>query len=108
MNAPKTGVFHRYQKGFEFLGFRVIGDSTQPAPENVPLFADQIREYARACRGKTATKVVRGLNRRIHWFGHQYKRGRVKLIYGKLDEDIRSALRANLAARGAAGPSVGS
>jgi len=96
LSAPKTGIYHRYQQGFEFLGYRVIGDSTLPTHENAERFVAQVQTYAERARVRSLSKAVRGLNRRIHWFGHQYKQGRVKQLYDELDEKVRAALRAHL------------
>lgn len=104
LSAPKTRLRHRYQEGFDFLGFKVIGNSLQPSEANIARFAEQLSAFVERSRRKSLRKVVRGLNRRIHWFGHQYKRGRVGRIFSRLDQQARAALRRYLTACGAPTP----
>ena len=63
LSEPKTGIYHRYQQGFKFLGLRVIGDSAQPTPENAARFAEEIERYLRCGRRKALDEKVRAAPR---------------------------------------------
>ena len=63
LSEPKTGIYHRYQQGFKFLGLRVIGDSAQPTPENAARFAEEFERYLRCGRRKALDEKVRAAPR---------------------------------------------
>jgi hypothetical protein len=104
LSGPKTGVCHRTREGFEFLGLRVIGASVLPSPRNVERFEGQVRDGLARGGRRSAAKTLRGLNRRIHCFGHACKRGKVLLVFTRLDEAIRRELRSWLKSRPDAAP----
>lgn len=93
ISEPKTGIYHRHFNRFSFLGFSIIGKNMQPTEGAVEKFKESLRTFRKENQRKGVEKFVRKLNKKIYFFGHQYKTGSVKLLYRRLDEVIRKEFR---------------
>jgi hypothetical protein len=89
----KTGIYHRYFNRFEFLGFSVVGENIGPSEENIKRFEERVRNLPDEYKRKGLKKFLRRMNLIVYNFGHMYKKGNVRKLYSKLDEEVRASIR---------------
>lgn len=95
LHPTKTKIVHVDEEGFEFLGYRFIGDRRYPRKKSMQKFKDAIRRKTKRTSGRSLQATIADVNRTLRgWY--QYFKHSHRFVFPNVDGWVRGRLRSIL------------